>query len=98
MNIGGLLIILIVIMLLILLFFANKYNFSVSRIKRSFQGIKPPNFAVKRETEKQLLRLLNGDRRTALRLVENMKLRNPDKTEQWCWEKVIFDLQRDRRS
>jgi hypothetical protein len=46
--------------------------------------------------ESKLLRLLHGDRAAALRLVESIKARNPDKSEQWSWEKAIFDLERDR--
>ncbi|WP_009632709.1 hypothetical protein [Synechocystis sp. PCC 7509] len=44
----------------------------------------------------KLLQLLNGDRNTANRLIASAKARNPDRTIDWCVEKVIFDLQRDR--
>ncbi len=58
---------------------------------------KAPVHAVGREVEAKLLRLLNGNHATALRLVQQAQLRNPDRSEQWCWEKVISDLERDRR-
>lgn len=44
----------------------------------------------------ELLRLLNGDRKTANRLIALAKAKNPDKSVDWWVEKVIFDLQRDR--
>lgn len=53
---------------------------------------------VSRRTRQQLLRLVNGNRAVALRLVEKVRERNPKRSEQWCWEKAIYDIQRDRRS
>ncbi len=49
-----------------------------------------------KKLQKKLLLLLNGDRNTANRLIALAKTRNPDKSIDWCVEKVIFDLQRDR--
>jgi len=49
-----------------------------------------------RNLQIKLLRLLNGDRHTANRLIALAKTRNPSKSIDWCVEKVIFDLQRDR--
>ncbi|WP_277882229.1 MULTISPECIES: hypothetical protein [Cyanophyceae] len=43
-----------------------------------------------------MYRLLNGDRAGAIRLVGSIRARNPDKLEQWCWEKAVFDLERNR--
>ncbi len=51
---------------------------------------------VSRPLQNKLLLLLNGDRNTANRLLNLAKTRNPQKSVQWCAEKVIFDLQRDR--
>ncbi|MCT7951095.1 tetratricopeptide repeat protein [Ancylothrix sp. C2] len=48
------------------------------------------------ELEKKLLMLLNGERRTALRLVESAQAKYPDKTIDWYYEKVIWDIERDR--
>ena len=52
---------------------------------------------VSRQLQNKLLLLLNGDRNTANRLLNLAKTRNPQKSDQWCVEKVILDLQRDRR-
>lgn len=63
-------------------------------ISKRTQPIKVP---VNRATQDQLLLLLHGDRGAALRLVERERGRNPQRHEQWLWEKVIGDLERDRR-
>jgi hypothetical protein len=42
-----------------------------------------------------LLRAAKGDRQLAKRLVEGVKLRHPGKSEQWYYEKVLYDLERD---
>lgn len=49
-----------------------------------------------RRLQKQLLRLVHNDRSTAARLLDQAKLRHPDKSINWCMEKVIYDLERDR--
>lgn len=46
--------------------------------------------------DQELLKLMNGDRKGANRLLEGVKKRNPGRSPQWCYEKVIFDLTRDR--
>jgi hypothetical protein len=46
--------------------------------------------------ERKLLKLLGGNQSTAHRLIQQSKLRNPDKSADWHWEKAIYDLERDR--
>lgn len=46
----------------------------------------------------QLLRLLRGDRKAANRLLEHVRELHPGRSERWYYEKVIYDLQRDRRA
>jgi hypothetical protein len=46
--------------------------------------------------ERKLLKLLGGNRNTAERLIGQSRLRNPDRSADWHWEKVIYDLERDR--
>ncbi|NJN85799.1 MAG: hypothetical protein HC881_05150 [Leptolyngbyaceae cyanobacterium SL_7_1] len=53
---------------------------------------------VRRETRKTLMALLNGDRKTADRLLQQARFQHPGKSENWYWEKVAYDLKRDRRS
>jgi hypothetical protein len=47
--------------------------------------------------EDELVRLLNGDRTTANRLISSTRRKNPNQSEQWCREKAVYDLERDRR-
>ncbi|HSM80268.1 MAG TPA: hypothetical protein VLS96_01215 [Nodosilinea sp.] len=57
-----------------------------------------PTRSVQGRTQRELLRLVGGNRAVAQRLVEQVQLRNPHHSEQWCWEKAIYDIQRDRHS
>lgn len=49
-----------------------------------------------RQLRKNLLSLLHDDRNTANRLVSQVKSNNPTRSINWCVEKVIYDLERDR--
>ena len=46
--------------------------------------------------ERKLLKLLGGKQKTADRLIKQSRLRYPDKSADWHWEKTIYDLERDR--
>jgi hypothetical protein len=48
------------------------------------------------QTRQKLLKLLGNNQATADRLIGHAKLRNPGEPEQWYWEKVLYDLERDR--
>lgn len=50
-----------------------------------------------RSLDRELLRLLGGDKKTALRLLRNARKNHPGRTYLWYHEKVIRDLERDRR-
>jgi len=52
--------------------------------------------SVRGHTQRSLLRLVGGNRDVAERLVRQVQLHHPDRPAQWCWEKAIHDLQRDR--
>ena len=73
-----------------------------SKISQGFKASNPSDEKVLRreqatqQLQKRVLLLLNGDRNTANRLLNSVKSRNPQKSVEWCVEKVIFDLQRDR--
>lgn len=49
-----------------------------------------------RKLQKKLLTILHNDRDAANRLLAQAKFRNPNKSIDWCVEKVIYDLERDR--
>ncbi|KAM3093485.1 hypothetical protein ACKFKG_18910 [Phormidesmis sp. 146-35] len=46
---------------------------------------------------RKLISLLNGDTAAAHRLFDKAQQRNPGQSNQWYWEKVTWDLERDRR-
>lgn len=46
---------------------------------------------------KKLLTMLGGDEKAALRLLKGVRKSNPGKSYVWYQEKVIRDLERDRR-
>jgi hypothetical protein len=41
--------------------------------------------------------LMNNDLERIERLLDNARQRTPGKSEQWYWEKILYDLERDRR-
>ncbi len=75
----------------------------MSRSQRRKRGLSRPRSSSTSQsrslpqTKKQLIRLNGGNRAVALRLVEQLRQRYPERSEQWYWEKAIFDIERDRR-
>jgi hypothetical protein len=55
-----------------------------------------PRGKVDRQTQNKLTRLLGGNQKTINRLLEQSRFKNSDRPEQWHWEKVLYDLERDR--
>jgi hypothetical protein len=51
---------------------------------------------VTHKIKSKLEKLCGNDYRLAQRLVDGIRLDHPDRTEQWCWEKAIWDMERDR--
>ena len=47
------------------------------------------------QISRPLLQAVKGDRALAKRLLENVKLRYPGKSNKWYIEKVIYDIERD---
>lgn len=43
-----------------------------------------------------VLSLLQGDRGAADRLFRSVSVANPHQSGEWCWDKVVRDLERDR--
>lgn len=48
-------------------------------------------------TKRYLIQMLHGDRQAVERLIESARARQPGKPECWYAEKVLHDLERDRR-
>jgi uncharacterized protein HemY len=49
------------------------------------------------QIKRRLLALLSGDVNAAERLIEQAKQNHPGNPEHWYWERVLNDLERDRR-
>ena len=64
-------------------------RFSTERPKRSS--------TVTRQIKAKLEQLCGSDYRLAQRLVEGIRADHPDRSEQWCWEKAVWDIEHDRR-
>jgi hypothetical protein len=47
-------------------------------------------------TKAKLTRLLGGKQKVIDRLLSQCRIKYPGKPEQWYWEKVLYDLERDR--
>ena len=56
----------------------------------------PPKRAAKSLHHFKLVKLVSNDEAIANRLVSNIRAKYPDKSLDWCYEKVIDDLLRDR--
>lgn len=63
------------------------------KAKRKMAQSQPSSEASRRH----LFKLCKGDIDQARRLVQRVRVANPDRSEQWAVEKVIYDLERDRR-
>jgi hypothetical protein len=68
----------------------NKIDIGRQRRLNSYQFRPQPHL------ERKLLKLLGGKSKTAHRLIQQSRLRYPDKSADWHWEKAIYDLERDR--
>lgn len=74
------------------------YRLPVQLKPSSGQGRSHSSGRVNRATRQQLMRLVNGNQAVADRLISRVRSQNPDRSEQWWWEKAIYDIQRDRRA
>jgi hypothetical protein len=48
------------------------------------------------ETRKRAIALASYDKERIERLLKGARLKNPDRSEQWYWEKILYDMERDR--
>ncbi|GAB4209650.1 MAG: hypothetical protein Fur006_69590 [Coleofasciculaceae cyanobacterium] len=69
------------------------------RIKRvtARKAIATARSPVNRHTQHTLLGMVGNDKALARRLVSSAQAGRPGQSENWYWEKAIYDLQRDRR-
>jgi cytochrome c-type biogenesis protein CcmH/NrfG len=55
------------------------------------------NDGVDERVRRRTIALMNNDMERIERLLENARQRTPGKSEQWYWEKILYDLERDHR-
>jgi hypothetical protein len=79
----------------ILLFFAwlQRPKFKRNRRAKANRRMLQPQ---QPQLERKLLKLLGSNHKTAYRIIEQSRLKYPDKSADWHWEKAIYDLERDR--
>jgi hypothetical protein len=75
---------------------ANIPNTVGEALQQATHKPKRPAQPANGSTKGKLERLVHSDKRAAERLAAQVAFSHPDKSEQWCWEKAIFDLERDR--
>lgn len=91
---------LVIIFYILIKFFKNQLqtNKHYSRKNQSLQlGSRQNQNSSINQLESKLLSMLQGDVATAKRLYRLTKTNNPIESKEWCLEKTIFDLERDRR-
>jgi uncharacterized protein HemY len=82
-----------IIVILSVLFFLIYLLFQEVQKQKRFTSKKK----LDKSLDQQLLTMLGGDQKTALRLLRNARKNNPGRSYLWYHEKVIRDLERDRR-
>lgn len=84
----------------LLLLVNGLYDQAAHRPKRKRHGSldfeTPPPYAPLPKAPTEILALTH-DRATAYRLFEEVQDRHPNRSEQWIWEKVRWDIERDRK-
>jgi Zn-dependent protease len=51
---------------------------------------------VQSETRKRAIAFAEYDKKRIERLLNSARLKNPNRSEQWYWEKILYDMERDR--
>ena len=90
---GGVWVIIIVIGVVLLYLAFEKFsaNSRVEDILTDWNRTDGVDERVRRRT----IALMNNDMERIDRLLENARQRTPGKSEQWYWEKILYDLERD---
>ena len=87
-----------IVLVLALVNWLTGYQLPIQGRKGSSHKSIPREHGGSRFTRSQLLGLVGGNATVAQRLVDDVSQRTPGRTEQWCWEKAIYDIERDRRA
>lgn len=90
----GLTVFLIVIGI-VLLYCALEYFSNKSRADQIFDTWKQKS-AVDPDIRRRTIVIAGHDMERIERLLDIARRNNPDRSEQWYWEKILYDLERDR--
>jgi hypothetical protein len=90
----GLTVFLIVIGI-VLLYCALEHFSSKSRADQIFDTWKQKS-AVDPDIRRRTIVIAGHDMERIERLLDIARRNNPDRSEQWYWEKILYDLERDR--
>jgi cytochrome c-type biogenesis protein CcmH/NrfG len=93
MSIG--LTVLLVIIGIVLAYCALEHFSSKSRADQIFDTWKQKS-EVNPETRRRAIVIAGHDMERIERLLEIARRNNPERTEQWYWEKILYDMERDR--
>jgi hypothetical protein len=93
MSIG--LTVLLVIIGVVLLYSALEKFSNKSRADEIF-GEWQRKATVNPDTRRRTIVLAGHDMERVERLLNNARRNNPDRMEQWYWEKILYDMERDR--
>jgi uncharacterized membrane-anchored protein YhcB (DUF1043 family) len=93
MSIG--LIVLLVIVGIVLLFVVFEKASNKSRADQIFDTWMEKS-KVDPETRRRTIVIAGHDMERVNRLLDNVRRNYPDKSEQWYWEKILYDMERDR--
>jgi uncharacterized membrane-anchored protein YhcB (DUF1043 family) len=93
MSIG--LIVLLVIVGIVLLFVVFEKSSNKSRADQIFDTWMEKS-KVDPETRRRTIVIAGHDMERVNRLLDNVRRNYPDKSEQWYWEKILYDMERDR--
>jgi cytochrome c-type biogenesis protein CcmH/NrfG len=90
---GGVWVIVVVIAVVLLYMALEKFSAN-SRVEDILADWNR-NDGVDERVRRQTIALMNNDMERIERLLENARQRTPGKSEQWYWEKILYDLERD---
>jgi hypothetical protein len=93
MSIG--LTVLLVIIGVVLLYCALEHFSTKSRADQIFSDWQKKS-EVDAETRRRTIVIAGHDMERIERLLDIARRNNPDRSEQWYWEKILYDMERDR--
>ncbi len=89
--------VLLVVIGLVLLYLAFEKLSSKSRVEDILADWNRQD-GVDARVRNRTIALMNNDMERIERLLDNARQRTPGKSEQWYWEKILYDLERDHGS